>query len=276
MMRIPFSDGTGELDRYEDFRSACIQTRHVDVWYPRLYEEHPEYRFPVVYMHDGQNLFDPGIAFGGVDWGMDETVESLIEEGYSPGMIVVGIWNTPQRYREYMPRKPLFASRDQTVLQHLQQRLGDLPSSDDYLRFLVGELKPFIDSHYRTLPDQDHTFVMGSSMGGLVSAYAISEYPEVFGGAGCLSSHWPFGEGILAEYFGHALPRAGKHKLYFDFGTEGLDADYEPYQQALDQYVTDLGYNYGVDWITEKFEGAEHSEGAWRERVHLPLRLFLS
>ena len=275
-MRVPLSDGTGYLDRYQDFPSNKIPARNVDVWYPQLYIEQPGYHFPVVYMHDGQNLFDPELAFKGVDWGMDETIEGLINEGLVPGMIVVGIWNTPQRDREYMPRKPLLASRSQSILKRIQLRLEGLPTSDAYLQFIVEELKPFIDANYRTLPDQPHTFVMGSSMAGLISAYALSEYPDVFGGAGCLSPHWPYRDGILVEYFGQALPRAGRHKLYFDFGTQGLDADYEPYQQKLDQYLTRLGYHYGEDWITEKFEGDDHFEQAWRERVHLPLRLFLS
>jgi predicted alpha/beta superfamily hydrolase len=206
---------------------------------------------------------------------MDETIEDLVEEG-APGMIVVGIWNTPQRYLEYMPYKPLLAPRAKSLLKRILKRQQGPPTSDLYLRFIVEELKPFVDANYRTLPDQPHTFVMGSSMGGLISAYAVSEYPQVFGGAGCLSPHWPYGGGMLVDYFGEALPAAGCHKLYFDFGTEGLDGAYEPYQQKLDQYVTRLGYHYGEDWITEKFEGAEHSEEAWRERVHMPLRLFFS
>ena len=275
-MRIPLSDGTGYLDRYHDFYSLHVPSRHVDIWYPSLYEKQPDFRFPVIYMHDGQNVFDPGPSYKGVDWGMDETIEDLIEEGCAPGMIVVGIWNTKRRQQEYLPYKPLCTPAAKPLLKRIQRSRHGLPTSDAYLRFIVEELKPFVDANYRTLPDQPHTFIMGSSMGGLISAYAVSEYPQVFGGAGCLSSHWSYGGGRLVDYFGEALPAAGRHKLYFDFGTVGLDAGYEPYQQKLDQYVTRLGYHYGEDWITEKFEGADHSERAWRERVNLPLRLFLS
>ena len=220
-MRLPFSDGTGALDRYENFPSAHVSARPIDVWYPSLYEQRPDYRFPVVYMQDGQNLFDPPITYSGVDWGMDEAVERLIDEGYMPGMIVVGIWNTPQRELEYMPLKPLFKPGFRAFLK--RSTLRELPISDAYLKFIVDEVKPYIDSHYRTLPDQAHTFVMGSSMGGLISAYALSEYPHIFGGAGCFSTHLMAAGTILVDYFGEALPKAGAHKLYFDYGTVGLD-----------------------------------------------------
>jgi predicted alpha/beta superfamily hydrolase len=273
-MRLPFSDGTGALDRYENFPSAHVSARPIDVWYPSLYEQRPDYRFPVVYMQDGQNLFDPPITFSGVDWGMDEAVERLIDEGYVPGMIVVGIWNTPQRELEYMPLKPLFKPGFRAFLK--RSTLRELPISDAYLKFIVDEVKPFIDSNYRTLPDQAHTFVMGSSMGGLISAYALSEYPHIFGGAGCFSTHLMAAGSILVDYFGEALPKAGAHKLYFDYGTVGLDAPYEYYQKKLDQHLIQLGYRFGEDWITQKFVGGDHSERSWRTRVHLPLKLFLS
>lgn len=219
-------------------------------------------------------MFDPPITYSGVDWGMDEAVERLIDEGYVPGMIVVGIWNTPLRELEYMPLKPLFKPGFRAFLR--RSTLRELPISDAYLKFIVDEVKPFIDSHYRTLPDQAHTFVMGSSMGGLISAYALSEYPHIFGGAGCISTHLMAAGSLLVDYFGEALPKAGSHKLYFDYGTLGVDAPYEYYQKKLDQYLVRLGYRFGEDWITQKFVGGDHSERSWRTRVHIPLKLFLS
>ncbi len=113
---------------------------------------------------------------------------------------------------------------------------------------------------------------MGSSMGGLISLYALEQYPAVFGGAGCVSTHWPAGRNGLVHAMGSALPRAGSHRLYFDYGTAALDSSYEPYQQRMDEYVQAAGYRQGHDWVTLRFPGADHSETAWRERVHLPLQ----
>ena len=149
-------------------------------------------------------------------------------------------------------------------------KAGDI-ISDRYLSFLVTELKPFIDATYRTLPDRANTSVMGSSMGGLISQYAMSKYPEVFGGAGCVSTHWPAGDGIALDDFAAHLPDPATHRYWFDFGTATLDSSYEPYQQRADEILRKAGYVEGQNWITKKFEGAEHSEKAWRVRVDQPL-----
>jgi predicted alpha/beta superfamily hydrolase len=148
-------------------------------------------------------------------------------------------------------------------------------SSDAYLKFIVTEVKPFIDRTYRTQPDAAHTSVMGSSMGGLISVYAICEYPQVFGGAGCVSTHFPAGNGAVIDYLARSLPKPGANKFWFDYGTKTLDALYEPFQQRADAVMTAAGYTAGRDWITRKFEGAEHSEKSWRERVELPLEFLL-
>ncbi|HRY16426.1 MAG TPA: alpha/beta hydrolase-fold protein, partial [Candidatus Competibacteraceae bacterium] len=195
--------------------------------------------------------------------------------GRQPGAIIVGVWNSPLRLQEYMPQKPLTTSGAQHILSQFVEQAGGAPLSDGYLRFLAEELKPFIDAHYPTLPDAAHTLVMGSSMGGLISLYALIEYPEVFGGAGCLSTHWPRGEAALVDALGAALPLPGQHRLYFDYGTETLDADYEPWQRRMDEWLRNAGYQEGQDWLTRKFPGAEHSERAWRVRVDLPLRFLL-
>ncbi len=275
MTTPPLSDGTGFITRHPDFPSRYIMPRHVDVWCPSADAATLVTRYPVLYMHDGQNLFDPALSFIGVDWGMDEAMTRLIRDTRQPGAIIVGIWNSPLRMREYMPYKPLAALQDQRMLARFVEQAGGEPLSEPYLKFLVEELKPFIDATYPTLPDRSHTFVMGSSMGGLISLHALIEHPDIFGGAGCLSTHWPAGEEALVDSLGVALPKAGRHRLYFDFGTETLDATYEPYQQRMDQWVKAAGYAAGHDWLTRKFDGAEHSERAWRARVHIPLAFLL-
>lgn len=261
----------GTLNRHPDFPSRFVEPRHVEVWLPPGYERAGDARYPVVYMHDGQNLFHPTLSLSGVDWGIDEALPRLVAEGKTLGAIVVGVWCTEQRVLEYMPQKALASPE---AVQRFTQVFGGEPWSDDYLRFLVDEVKPFVDAHYRTLPEREHTLVMGSSMGGLASLYALCEYPGVFAGAGCVSTHWPAGEGIAIDYLRRALPPPGGHRFYFDYGTETADAAYEPYQLQADEVLRAAGYQEGADWITLKFPGAEHSERVWRERVHLPL-LFL-
>lgn len=261
--------------RLEAFPSQYIRPRTVEVWLPPRYTDGAG-RYPVLYMHDGQNLFDPVVAYGGADWGIEPAILKLIAEGVTSGAIVVGVWNSGvTRWREYLPEKFVRASWRRMLKARIATRLQGLPFSDNYLRFLVFELKPFIDAHYRSLPDRPHTYVMGSSMGGLISLYALEEYPQVFGGAGCLSTHWPAGGNSLVDWMGGALPHAGQHKLYFDYGTATLDAAYAPYQNRMDRHVAAAGYRPGIDCLTEKFIGAEHSERAWRKRVHIPLRFLL-
>lgn len=262
----------GMLRRHARFPSTFVEPRNVDVWLPPGYGTEAGTRFPVIYMHDGQNLFDPKFAFGGVDWAIDEAIAHLDRAGATRGAIVVGIWNLEERrWREYMPQK---AFPTAAAVARFQAEVGGEPLSDRYLGFLIQELKPFVDETYRTLPRRESTFVMGSSMGGLASLYAVCEYPHLFQGAGCLSTHWPAGNGIVIDYLRRALPSPGSHRFYFDYGTETLDAEYEPYQRQADTILRTAGYREGVDWVTRKFPGAEHSERSWRERVHIPL-LFL-
>lgn len=278
-MQAPSEQGYysgGRLERYAAFSSAFVDARPVDVWLPPGYDSAAAHVYPVIYMHDGQNLFEPSVAFAGVDWGIDEALARLIAQGVTAGAIVVGVWNVAERRREYMPQKPL-AIPSVREAARLYTGEPDFDAwSDRYLRFLVEELKPTIDAAYRTASARTNTFVMGSSMGGLISLYALCEYPAVFGGAGCVSTHWPIGADALVDWFGAALPAPGAHRIYFDYGTATLDARYEPFQHMMDRHMTAAGYRHGVDWTTRKFEGAEHSETSWRQRAEIPLRFLLS
>ncbi len=272
-----------QMHHYPAFASQFVPPRQVDVWLPPQYEQEPDGRFPTLYMHDGQNLFDPGSAYSGVTWGVAETLTRLIANGDVPPTIVVGIWNAGERrWPEYLPQRPFATPAGQQQLRHIRTQFREKfgtavaePESDNYLRFLVYELKPFIDQNYRTKPEREHTFVMGSSMGGLISLYALCEYPAVFAGAGCVSTHWPAVNGVMLPYLQEHLPAAGRHKLYFDYGTEGLDADYEPHQLAIDALLRRHGYTAGQDWLTCKFPGADHNEAAWQQRLHIPLTFLL-
>lgn len=263
---------TGMLETRERFESRFVDPRRVDVWLPPSYGKDPSRRYPVLYMHDGQNLFDPALSYIGVDWGLDEAITNLSAAGALREVIVVGIWNTPKRFEEYMPAKAL------TEAAALPDGWPDMAwmrkqkvVADDYLRFLVQELKPWVDATYRTLPGRADTSIMGSSMGALISLYAIAEYPDVFGGAGCVSIHWPLGDGIVADWFAQHLPPRDGHRIYFDYGTATLDAAYGPYQRRVDAMLAAAGWRPGIDFLSRRYEGAEHSERAWRARIGVPL-----
>lgn len=265
----------GAIQRFDHFASQFVASRHIEVWCPPGYSEQ-EKNYPVIYMHDGQNVFVPLSSISGESWGMENAIVHLMDTKKIRGAIIVGIWNTEMRWREYMPQKPYWTLALQRHHEAFMARAGGDPLSDSYLKFVVEEVKLFVDSKFRTLPDQQNTFVMGSSMGGLISLYAINEYPHVFHGAACLSTNWPAGEQELVNEMAKALPDPVSHKLYFDYGTEGLDALYEPYQSQMDKYLQKAGYVENENWITRTFEGAAHNEAAWRARVEVPLSFLLS
>lgn len=268
----PLPGVTGRLVRHSTFSSRFVPARNVDVWLPPDYDTGGGRRYPVLYMHDGQNLFDPATSYIGVDWGVDETLTERASAG-RPVPIVVDVWCTPQRRAEYYPTR-VFGQLPEEERARWAQEWGP-PRGDEYLAFLVKELKPFIDRTYRTQPDCDHTFVAGSSMGGLISLYALEEYPGTFGAAACLSTHWPaVGRRGLSE-LGNRLPDPLSHRLYFDSGTRTLDAEYAPFQAEMEALLEKKGYHQGKNLDMRRFEGHEHSERAWRLRVAIPLSFLL-
>jgi predicted alpha/beta superfamily hydrolase len=223
-------------------------------------------------MHDGQNLFDPEQSkYAGWDWGVDEALTALGLE-----VIVVGVHSDEAtRNIDYFPQKA-GVEHAAAFARDFGRFDPDELNADNYLAFLVEELKPRIDASYRTQPEREHTTIMGSSMGGLISLYAISEYPNVFGAAGMVSTHFPPGDGVLVNWFANHLPEPDQVRLYFDFGTETLDHNYEGYQDQMDAALRAAGYEAGKNWTTRKFEGHDHSERAWRNRVHVPLQFLLA
>lgn len=267
---------------YENFPSNYIPPRNVEVWLPPKYQQLDA--LPVLYMFDGGGIFHEKPGWGGKGisrgWQVDEVLDSLNKAGTVPEIIVVGIFNIGQlRLQEYMPAKPkdLLEKRIAKSDHDWYERFKDKPpKSDEHLKFIVEELKPFIDAHLKTKSDRDNTFIAGSSMGGLISAYAICEYPEVFGGAACFSTHWPPLDGVFLEYIKDNLPDPATHKIYFDHGTVGLDGEYEPFQKIADAAMEARGYEKNVNWMTLKFEGAEHNEKFWNKRFHIPMEFLFS
>lgn len=270
----------GEIIMYENFESKYVIARNVEVFLPYGYDAGSSEKYKVLYMHDGQNVFNSKTSYTGIDWGVDEALDSLIKIGKVKNTIVVAPWNTvAKRFSEYMPKAPAEVTESPEVRAALKENTGfDALYSDEYLKFLVEELKPFIDKTYNVSTKTEDTSIMGSSMGGLISLYAICTYPEVFGAAGCVSTHWPIP--TLGElYIGTlpaTLPSPENHKIYFDFGTEGYDAQYEPFQNQVDTLMIAKGYTKDENWTTLKFDGADHDEKSWNARVHIPLEFLLN
>lgn len=278
----------GQIRQFENFKSNLVAPRTIDVWLPDNYN--PKTKYAVLYMHDGKGLYDSSIMWNKQEWKVDEVMGKLQHEGKIRNCIVVGVYNSEKtRHPEYFPQKPFESltkiERDSVTAQ--LQRMGRTkeefkPFSDDYLKFLVTELKPFIDQNFSTKKDRANTFVAGSSMGGLISLYAICEYPDVFGGAACLSTHWP---GVFSmdnnpvptafyNYIQKNLPDPKTHKIYFDYGDQTLDALYPPLQKRIDEIISSKGYS-SKNWITRFFPGENHSEKAWSKRLDIPFMFLL-
>ena len=271
-------------------KSQYTDPRRVVIWLPPSYSRRGT-KHAVLYMHDGQNLFDKATAGYGMEWEIDEHLSKLIADRKVRPTIVVGIWNTPKRLQEYVPSKA-FTSLPPEYRDKVRALYGGDPLSDGYLKFIVRELRPMIDARFNVKTDRANTFIMGSSMGSLISLYAIDEYPQVFGGAGMMSTHWPLfmkpdGQSVPQEeyetvssaferYLRPALPDPRTHKLYFDHGTETLDAIYKQYQDRVDAVVAKRGYRQGVNWLTRNYPGQKHNEISWASRVDVPLTFLLA
>lgn len=270
---VKIKGATGTVFRYHDFPSKFVMSRTIDVWVPPDYSDDMTNSYPVIYMNDGQNLFFPSLSYTHIDWGVDETMTQLIETGKIHPAIIVAIWNTSRRLNEYMPQEPLEEHED--IYEEFRKKFNGPALSDKYLLFIVNELRPFINTHYRTESDQANTFIMGSSMGGLISVYAVCRYPGIFGGAGCLSTHWAVADSVTITYLRTHLPQPDKHRFYFDHGTETLDSEYGPYQKVVDKIFEENHYVKGTNLITKVFPGDDHSEKSWRKRIYIPLEFFL-
>ena len=269
---------SGKIERIEDFQSKYVSARNIDIWLPEGYSGTKKYA--VLYMHDGQMLYDPSQSWNKQAWNIDDVAADLTAKNKIKNFIVVGIWNSGQtRHQEYFPQKP-FAQLTQVEKGRTTETFQ--PRSDDYLRFIVKELKPYIDRNFAVHTDQQNTFIAGSSMGGLISMYAICAYPKIFGGAACLSTHWvgtftlennPVPNAFI-QYLNENLPDPKNHKIYFDCGDQNLDALYPEIQKKADRVMQNKGYS-SSSWLTKYFPGEDHNEQSWNKRLHIPLEFLM-
>ncbi|WP_291845095.1 alpha/beta hydrolase-fold protein [Maricaulis sp.] len=281
----------GEVIRLEPMGADGLEARPISVYLPPGYAEGVQ-AYPVIYAMDGQNLFEPGYSFAGVEWGLDETMDRLIAEGRIRPAIIVGIWNTPSRALEYAPRA-VFDRLPAAAQAQAMESWGDAVLSDVFLRFLVEDIKPLIDSRYRTRPEAAETALMGSSMGGLISFYGLARHSETFGAAAGLSTHWPiFADGSFrdpqiagawreqalaawSDFLADAPLDPTRHRIWLDHGTINLDGLYPPYQDAIDAVMAGRGFDDSARYRSTRYEGADHNETAWNARLADPLVFLL-
>ena len=243
---------TGEFRLHETFASAHLQhPRTVVVYLPPRYEQEPERRYPVLYLHDGQNVFDKATSIG-EEWRVDETATEMIERGEIAPVIIVGIYNTGEhRIEEYTPsRDPKHDSGGQ---------------ADAYARMMVEELKPHIDGTYRTLEGAETTAMAGSSLGGLLTLHIGLRHSGVFGALACLSpSVWWDNRVIVREV--RDLATRLPLRIWLDAGTNEGDeviADTRLLRDAL----VERGWAEGADLQYSEVEGGSHDERSWAARV---------
>lgn len=251
----PIGQITGNVEYIRNLKTREeLLPRDVIIWLPPNYDDNINERYPVLYMDDGQNIIDPVTSFSCIDWQIDETADSLIKQDIIEPVIIVGVYNTENRRKEYSENDTGYA----------------------YIDFLVNDLKPMIDNKYRTKPGAENTAIAGSSMGGLISFIAAWEHPEVFSKAACLSPAFKIGE---YNYVNNVQAYKGdkkKIKLYIDNGSVDLEDSLQTGIDEMMQILKQKGYEEGKDFIWFKDEGASHNEAAWAERSWRFLKLFFA
>lgn len=252
----------GQIERHVSTSAYLRNTRGIDVYLPPGYNP-SQRRYPVLYMHDGNNLFFKEIAFGGMPWGIDRVLNHLIAIQRVPPLIVVGVYNTMGRNSEY------------TWTPMRSRRGTEGGEGPRYARYLCEELKPFIDHTYATLTGPEYTGVMGSSLGGLISFYLGRYYPHVFGKVGMVSPSlwWNRGEAFQQAYH---YPQGSQ--LWLDMGTRegrrGMRVDQNPNilnVRHLAHILQERGYHAGEDLGYLEDRGGLHNEWWWGQRSHLAL-----
>ena len=250
---------TGDMRAHKSFHSKILNNdRDVLVFLPPGYDATKGRRYPVFYMHDGQNLFDGATSFiPGQEWRVDETAQSVIAAHKIEPLIIVGIYNTKDRINEYTPA------------EDAKYKMGG--KADLYGRMLIEELKPFIDSHYRTKNGSKYTGLAGSSLGALVSLYLALAHSDVFGRVAVVSPSVWFANKQIVRYV-ESLSKKRDVRIWIDMGTKEGRTIVDAQQAIIDarllqQTLVKKGWKSGKDLNYFEAEGAEHNEKAWAARV---------
>ena len=254
---------TGNIQQHAQFESRSLHNRRdVLVYLPPGYSRALRRRYPVLYLQDGQNMFDAATAFGGVEWGADETAQRSIQRKWIEPLIIVAVANTGNnRIHEYAPTRGVI----ETTATRTRRSRGGLRR---YGRFLIEELKPFIDRTYRTRPDGESTGLGGSSLGGLATLALGLWYPQVFSRLAVLSPSIWWDECVICRMVDE-LPEKLPLKIWLDTGTE--EPGWERARDLRDRLV-ERGWRLDDDLQFTEVTGAGHSEGAWAARFESVLR----
>ena len=283
----------GEMYRIKDFPSSYVAKRNIDIWVPSNYNDNKKYS--VIYMHDGGALFckqtSPGLF--GSKWKVDEVATKILNQKKVKDFIIVGIYNTGMtRWNEYFPKKSYDYLnenfKDSLNILYERNRFEIDLFSDEYLKFIVKELKPFIDKEFAVYKHPEETYIAGSSMGGLISMYAAFEYPEIFSRAACISTHWlGVGRNIdgvydkrvplsIFDYMKDNVPNSKTHKFWFDYGdAEGdLDSYYVEYADNVNSIFNENGYD-STNFKNIRYPGEKHNGRSWNKRLDQILEFLL-
>jgi enterochelin esterase-like enzyme len=272
------ADDQGRFAEMTMAKSAYLPGTKITIWLPPGYDAGKQ-RYGVVYMHDAQNLFFPERSNFNKVWAADKSALRLIAAKTLSPFIIVGIDQPGEaRYAQYFPQG-LYEAASPELRGKIEGIAKQPLYGDTYLKFLVTEVKPMIDLVYRTKTDRDHTAIAGSSMGGLISCYAFTRYPKVFGRAACVSTHWPLGDPdetapdkaeiikLWADEFARGLGKPKGRRLWMDHGDQTLDAYYPAYQAEITPKVAALGWTEGKDFVARAYPGTPHEENAWAARM---------
>ncbi len=258
---------TGSLKVHEQISSKYLsRTRNINVWLPPDYEE-SDNRYPVLYLQDGQNLFDESAAAFGVEWRADESAMELITKREIPELIIVGIWNTADRMDEYTLTK--------------DERLNQGGRGLDYIRFIVEELKPLVDRTYRTRTDCQSTSIGGSSLGGLIAMHACLENPDVFGNCLAFSPSLGWDQESLLKSLQNDKKWPANIRLWLSMGTrEGRDPESHKRNlvraQRLHQLLSQDSTNITAAIPFQEFSDASHDEKSWAAQFPIALKSIMT
>ena len=268
----------GLIEKIYDFPSIHVDSRPIYVWLPPNFD--PKKNHDLLIMHDGQNLFDGTKTWNGQEWELDEWAAKLISENELSSFIIVGIHNSGKnRWNDYFPENSYDFVSDIKFLGKNKPPLN----ANLYLKYIVNEVIPYTRSKYLKSSKDFKIIIGGSSMGGLISMYAAFEYPEIFDGAICMSTHWPGAYVIddnplpdaIFNYMSKNIPISKNKRFYFDYGDKGLDKHYPQYSKTLDSIFTQNGYS-NQNYRNMYFKNESHNEEAWGKRVNIPLKFIFN
>ncbi|MGH1363458.1 MAG: alpha/beta hydrolase-fold protein [Calditrichia bacterium] len=241
---------SGTRHFHRDLEFSGLDKRDLLVWLPPGYDDNPDQRYPVLYIHDGQNVFDSNTSYTGVAWEADKMATRLITENRIQAPIIVAVYNcaSAERLQEYSLS----------------------PKGKLYLAFLTEVAKPLIDKTYRTMSGPEHTAIMGSSMGGLISFLAVWQYPNVFGKAACMSPSFIFNRNEMIRWL-KKMPTPTDMRLYIDCGGVGGEKLLMKGCRKVLRILRRKKIRESQNFCFYRDEFGSHSEGAWAKRLWRPM-----